>query len=74
MAEANLSFALNTRLFALVPPPDKTQQANAATRPRHPMPEMPDGLGTVPMMAIGFALSFAVGRYVMPEIYRLLGM
>lgn len=77
MAEANLAFALNTRLFALVPPPPaksaSTSGAQTRTGPPPTMPSMDGGLGLVPMMLIGFCMSWAVGHYVMPEIYRILG-
>jgi hypothetical protein len=80
VAEANLSFALNTSLFALVPPPPP-KAAQASTRVEAPTERTPEQLraqldsnfGLIPTMIFGFGLSWAVGKFVLPEVYARLG-
>jgi hypothetical protein len=80
VAEANLSFALNTSLFALVPPPPA--KSSAGTRQMPPNFRSADQLrgqldgnfGTVPMMFFAFGLSLLVSKFLLPQIYDLLGM
>lgn len=72
VAEANLSFALNTRLFALIPPPPESR-VKSQIRPVEEDPGMVGALLLVPVIVAGFALSWAFGWYVVPEIQRYLG-
>lgn len=73
VAEANLSFALNTRLFALVPPP-KPGSKVSQIKPVPADADMTGALLLVPGIIIGFALSWAFGWYAVPELRRLIGL
>jgi hypothetical protein len=80
VAEANLSFALNTNLFSLVPPPPA--KSSGATKEATPPLRTPDQLrgqldgnfGTIPMMLFAFAISVLVSKYLLPQIYDQLGL
>lgn len=83
VAEANLSFALNTSLFALVPPPpSKAKAARGSAKieppeqqrtPEQLRAQLDSNFGLIPTMIIGFAFSWAVGKFVLPEVYARLG-
>ena len=81
VAEANLSFALNTSLFALVPPPPVKSSAGTkqATPPNLKTADQLRGqldgnFGTIPMMLFAFGLSVCVSKYLLPQIYDRLGL
>ena len=81
VAEANLSFALNTSLFALVPPPPAKSSAGTrgAVRPAFRTPDELRGqidgnFGTIPMMFFAFGVSLLVSKFLLPQIYDILGM
>jgi hypothetical protein len=80
VTEANLSFALNTSLFALVPPPPSKSSAGAKQVPpaiRNPEQlrgQLDGNFGTIPLCLFAFGLSMAVSKYVLPQIYTLLGL
>jgi hypothetical protein len=76
VAEANLSFALNTSLFALVSPPAKAK-SSASTKLSNPeqlRSQLDGNFGTIPLCLFAFGLSLAVSKYVLPQIYDLLGL
>ena len=80
VAEANLSFALNTSLFALVPPPPAksstgTRQVPPALQNVEQLRGQLDGnFGTIPMCLFAFGVSLAVSKYILPQIYDRLGL
>jgi hypothetical protein len=77
VAEANLSFALNTSLFALISPPPAKAKSLAGTRLSNPeqlRSQLDGNFGTIPLCLFAFGLSLAVSKYVLPQIYDLLGL
>ena len=81
VAEANLSFALNTSLFALVPPPPAKSSAGIkgaappAFRTADELRGQLDGnFGTVPMMFFAFGVSLLVSKFLLPQIYDMMGL
>lgn len=81
VAEANLSFALNTSLFALVPPPPaKTSAGSKGAAPPNFRTadelrgQLDGNFGTIPMMFFAFGVSLLVSKFLLPQIYDMLGM
>jgi hypothetical protein len=79
VAEANLSFALNTSLFALVTPPPapvkaKSSAATKLSNPEQLRSQLDGNFGTIPLCLFAFGLSLAVSKYALPQIYDLLGL
>jgi hypothetical protein len=68
VAEANLSFALNTSLFSLVPAPQKGQ-AQPSAQVLSPDQRTPEQL-----RAQLDRISWAVGKFILPQIYDILGL
>jgi hypothetical protein len=81
VAEANLSFGLNTSLFSLVPAPQKGQAQPSAQvlppdqrTPEQLRAQLDSNFGLIPMMLFGFGISWAVGKFILPQIYDILGL